>query len=93
MASPRRESIADIVRADRDAILAIGADGEVFDVAEKIGELEQQMYALAESLEFERAAAIRDQIMALQGKKTSTKGRRKKKRKAHRPRPGKMRRR
>ena len=38
------------------------------DAAELIAELTKDMLAAAESLEFERAAALRDRIKSLQGK-------------------------
>jgi excinuclease ABC subunit B len=42
-----------------------GAYGDPEETARKIAELEKEMYAAAEALEFERAAEIRDRILAL----------------------------
>ncbi len=41
--------------------------GEPYDVLELIGELEKEMLEAADSLEFERAAVLRDQIFELRG--------------------------
>ena len=71
-----RESIADIVHADRDILKAIGADGDRLELAEQIGELEAEMFRLAEDLRFEEAAAIRDRIQAVQEGKGTYEGRR-----------------
>ncbi len=61
--------------AHRDANAAVGYDKEEdYVTVEYIGELEAEMMAAAEALEFERAASIRDKINVLQdsvGKKLS----------------------
>jgi excinuclease ABC subunit B len=54
------------VRAHKTARQAIHADESEYDRTELITMLEQQMLEAAESLEFEKAAALRDRIKELQ---------------------------
>ncbi len=63
-----KQSIAEIVSSSRADRAEVEASEERLDLAEKIGELEAEMFALAEELKFEEAAAIRDRILELQGK-------------------------
>jgi excinuclease ABC subunit B len=51
-------------RPDRKA--AAGADEPALDLAERLQELRQQMFAAAENLQFETAARLRDEIKKLQ---------------------------
>jgi excinuclease ABC subunit B len=57
-----RTSLADQLRAREVAREAIHASEEEFDRTERIAELEKQMFAAAEALEFETAARLRDRI-------------------------------
>jgi excinuclease ABC subunit B len=61
-----RSGIEDEVAAHRDANAAVGrANDAVYISQEYLQELEAEMMVAAESLEFERAAAIRDRIVKL----------------------------
>ena len=60
-----RRGIEFELRARKTAREAIAAEEEEFDSNELMAELEEQMLKAAESLEFERAAALRDQIKQL----------------------------
>ncbi|GAB6165728.1 excinuclease ABC subunit UvrB [Thermostilla marina] len=61
-----RQGIESEVAAHRAANAAVGrADEQTFLTEEYLAELEAEMLAAAEALEFERAAAIRDRIMEL----------------------------
>lgn len=61
-----RAGIEAEVDAHRQANAAVGrGDETVYITAEYLSELEAEMMAAAEALEFERAAAIRDRIVAL----------------------------
>jgi len=55
----------------REAFRANGTD-EDFDIDERIEELENEMLAAADTLEFEKAAMLRDEITALQKGETVT---------------------
>src|SRR6476619_1346342 len=58
-----RAGIEEAVAAHRQANAAVGrADESVYITEEYIGELEEEMYAAAKELDFERAAALRDRI-------------------------------
>jgi excinuclease ABC subunit B len=58
-----RSGIEADVRAHREANEAVGRDDEAQYITEEfLEELEGEMLAAAESLEFERAAALRDRI-------------------------------
>jgi excinuclease ABC subunit B len=62
-----RHGIESEVSAHRQANAAVGrTDEAVYVTEEHITELEAEMHAAAEALEFERAAALRDQITKLQ---------------------------
>ncbi len=63
-----RTSLADQLRATRTAREAIHATEHEFDATELVAQLEKEMYEAAESLEFEKAAKLRDRIQALSGK-------------------------
>ena len=60
-----RSSLSDQLRARKVAREAIRASEEQYDTAEWIAELEREMLAAAESLEFEKAARLRDRIEQL----------------------------
>ena len=70
-----RRGIESDVEAHERSNAAVGrADDEMFITAEYINELEKEMLEAAESLEFEKAAALRDRISEMRdyiGKKTS----------------------
>jgi excinuclease ABC subunit B len=66
-----KSGIDEIVRAGRDAERALGASGSELDIAERIRELEGEMYKLADELKFEEAARLRDAIVDLQGSRRS----------------------
>jgi excinuclease ABC subunit B len=58
-----RSGIESDVKAHRDANAAVGRDDEAQYITEEfLDELEGEMLAAAENLEFERAAALRDRI-------------------------------
>src|SRR5262245_23772595 len=61
-----RAGIEEAVAAHRQANAAVGrADESVYVTEEYITELEEEMYAAAKELDFERAAALRDRISQL----------------------------
>jgi excinuclease ABC subunit B len=60
-----QRGLSDELKARKRAQEAISLDETEFDRAEMIAELEQAMLAAAESLEFEKAAALRDKLMEL----------------------------
>jgi len=60
-----RKGLEEQVAARRTVREAIRATTEGFDVTESIADLEQQMLAAAEALEFEKAAQLRDRIRQL----------------------------
>jgi excinuclease ABC subunit B len=51
--------------ADLKQILAVSAEERAGDLGQLLKQLEEQMYQYARDLEFEQAAAVRDQLMAL----------------------------
>jgi excinuclease ABC subunit B len=57
-----RTSLADQLRAREVAREAMGATEQAFDRTELLAELENEMLAAAEALEFEKAARLRDRI-------------------------------
>ena len=63
-----RTSLSQEVAAHRIAREAIHAGEDEYDREQRIAELEAEMLAAAEELEFERAAALRDRIAALKEK-------------------------
>ena len=60
-----RRGIEEEVQAKSEARKAVGRDEETDASEEYLNELEAEMLAAAENLEFERAAALRDRIMQL----------------------------
>ena len=60
-----RKGLEDKISARKTAREAIHASEEAFDVTESITDLEREMFAAAEALDFERAAELRDRIAAL----------------------------
>ena len=81
-----------VVRGHREVSEAVGAKSiDDQDRLHFIQELEKEMHSAAESLEFEKAAALRDQILHLRGNapaKTNTgKSRRGRKGRSQVPRP------
>jgi len=67
-----RSALADVVRARQVAREAIRAGEEEYDRTEIIAELEREMFAAAERLEFEEAARLRDRIAQLRGEPSDT---------------------
>jgi len=67
-----RTSLAQEVSAHRIAREAINAGEDEYDREQLIVELEAEMLAAAEELEFERAAALRDRIAVLKEKEQAT---------------------
>jgi excinuclease ABC subunit B len=63
-----KSGIEEVVRASREAEYAVGAPRAALDLAERVRELEGEMYAMADGLRFEEAARLRDAILELQGK-------------------------
>jgi excinuclease ABC subunit B len=51
--------------ANLKQILAVSAEERAGDLGQLLKQLEEQMYQYARDLEFEQAAAVRDQLMAL----------------------------
>ncbi len=62
-----RTALSDQISARRTARQAVGASEDEYDREQVIAELEAEMLEAAEDLEFEKAAAIRDQIAELKG--------------------------
>jgi excinuclease ABC subunit B len=61
-----RAGIEEAVQAHRQANAAVGrADESTYITEEFITELEGEMYAAAKDLDFERAAALRDELRSL----------------------------
>ena len=60
-----RSRLQQEVRARKTAREAIRASEEAFDATESIADLEGEMLAAAEALDFERAAKLRDRIKAI----------------------------
>ena len=60
-----RRGLEDQIVARKTARDAIRANEDAFDLQESLVELEQQMFAAAEALDFEKAAALRDRIKRL----------------------------
>ncbi|RIK66421.1 MAG: excinuclease ABC subunit B [Planctomycetota bacterium] len=65
-----RRGLEEHVQARKTARDAIRASEEAYDVTESIAELEAEMFAAAEALDFERAARLRDRIKALKDSPT-----------------------
>jgi len=66
-----RSTLSEQVSARRVAREAIRASESEYDQAELLAELEGAMFAAAETLEFERAAQLRDRIAKLKGEDSS----------------------
>jgi excinuclease ABC subunit B len=62
-----RKGIEVILRARKTAAAAVHLPEKEFDRAEAVTELEKEMFAAAEKLDFERAAQLRDAIRGLTG--------------------------
>ena len=60
-----RKGLEDKISARKTVREAIQASEEAFDLTESIADLEKEMFAAAESLDFEKAAQLRDRIKAL----------------------------
>jgi excinuclease ABC subunit B len=63
-----KKGIADILRAEHEAERAIGAPKSRLELAEAVRVLEAEMFRLADELNFEEAARVRDRILEVQGK-------------------------
>ncbi len=72
-----RSALTDQISARRTARQAVGASEDEYDREQVIAELEAEMLEAAEDLEFEKAAAIRDQITELKGKEPPKRKRKK----------------
>jgi excinuclease ABC subunit B len=64
-----RTALADQLRAREVARQAIRATGAEYDQIELVSQLEVEMLAAAETLDFERAAQLRDRITEIKGEK------------------------
>ncbi|HZE95422.1 MAG TPA: excinuclease ABC subunit UvrB [Planctomycetota bacterium] len=62
-----RRGIEDIIRSRKTAASAVGLSDKEFNRTEAVAEIEKEMYAAAEKLEFERAAQLRDTLRQLTG--------------------------
>jgi excinuclease ABC subunit B len=69
-----RSGIEMELRARRTARQAVDATDEAFDADELVRELEAEMLAAAEAMEFEKAARLRDQIRAVNAGKVGADG-------------------
>jgi len=58
------------IQAERTVSSYIRPDDGEYDIVEATRQLEEEMLAAAEALEFERAAMLRDQLYKLQGKES-----------------------
>jgi excinuclease ABC subunit B len=65
-----------LVEADAGEALAVGEGSADRDVAAVLADMEREMLAAADELQFEKAAALRDQIEALRTGKPAAPGRR-----------------
>ncbi len=65
-----RKGLEDKIAARKTARAAIKASEDVFDTTESIADLEKEMFAAAEALDFEKAAKLRDRIQALKDSPT-----------------------
>ena len=64
-----KSGIEEILSAEEVEREQLGLDKDRFDLTREIGELEREMYRLAEELRFEEAAALRDRILELRGER------------------------
>ena len=62
-----RRGVEDLIRARRVASESVRMDETELDRSEAVVDLEKEMYAAAEQLDFERAAELRDAIRQLTG--------------------------
>jgi len=62
-----RKGVEEVLRAKKVAAEAVRMGDVEFDRAEAVGQLEKEMYAAAEALDFERAAQLRDAIRQVTG--------------------------
>jgi excinuclease ABC subunit B len=62
-----RRGVEEVLRARRTAAQAVRMEEGEFDQAEAVAEIEKEMFAAAERLEFERAAELRDALRRLTG--------------------------
>jgi excinuclease ABC subunit B len=69
-----RRGVEEVLRARRVEAHAAGLDEAGLDRAEAVAELEKEMYAAAERLDFERAAELRDAIRRLSGQEAASGG-------------------
>ncbi len=69
-----RRGVEEVLRARRTEAQAAGLDEAGLDRAEAVAELEKEMYAAAERLDFERAAELRDAIRRLSGQEAASGG-------------------
>ena len=60
-------ALSEEMEARKIAREAVNASEEEYDVAELVAQLEQEMFAAAEALEFEKAAGLRDRVTELKG--------------------------
>jgi excinuclease ABC subunit B len=67
-----KNSIEDAVKAHEVAQEAAGQTEQDYVTAEYLEELQAEMLAAAQNLDFERAAALRDKIATLKGEKVAT---------------------
>ncbi len=65
-----RKGLENKIAARTTAREAIRASEEAFDLTESVADLEKEMFAAAETLDFERAAQLRDRIKRLQASPT-----------------------
>ncbi len=61
-----RQGLEQQIAARKTVRAAIKAGEDAFDLTETVADLEKEMFAAAEALEFEKAARLRDRIKALQ---------------------------
>jgi excinuclease ABC subunit B len=62
-----RSALSEEMEARRIAREAVNASEAEYDVVELVAQLEQEMFAAAEALEFEKAARLRDRVTELKG--------------------------
>ncbi|MHC4502037.1 MAG: excinuclease ABC subunit UvrB [Planctomycetota bacterium] len=80
-----KSGIEEIIRAEREAEVALGAPRSRLELAEQVRVLEAEMYRLADELNFEEAARVRDHILELQGRGPAAGGAGRRTRRARRP--------
>jgi excinuclease ABC subunit B len=60
-----RKSLTELIKAQRVAREAVRLGDSEYDRVEMAGQIEREMFEAAEALDFERAAALRDQLREL----------------------------